>query len=333
MTEIRPGGSGVAQAPAPAGTFAAAPLRRVRVALPSRNPQFLAFWVALASGMFTAAGLQLDLTLAPEQLGAPVALCTGQADIALLPPPLYLRLIAGRQPVVCFANLLRNDPVNVVLTEGAAARVGMVPGLPTAEAIRRLEGLRLGLAPGPTRRLRALGAWAGSDPAAIEIVTLPGPEQNPAFGGGAVDGLYAHTPHLERALVDDLGCLAVHASRGDIPPTSVAQIHAAVASRDFAREAPEAIDALVGCLALAMEVLGDADPRAAEALVTWGFPGLNRVHLDRTLEVYRPAIPPSPQVTPKGLREADVFSGGAAGIDRLSEDDLAPFIWSDAWPG
>ena len=297
------------------------------MALPSRNPQFLVFWVAHASGMFAAAGLDLDLTLAAEQLGAPVALCTGEADLALLPPPLYLRLIADRQPVVCCARLLCNDPVNVVLTPETARGAGITAGMATAEAIRRLAGLRLGVAPGPAGRLRALCAWAGVDPGGIDIVTLPGPEQNPAFACRAVDGLYAHTPHLEHALVDDLGVLAVHASRGDIPPTAVAQVHAAVVSRELASKAPEAVGALAGALALSMEALRDADPRAAEALAAWGFPGLNRVHLERMLEVYRPAIPPSPLVTPAGLRQADAFRGGTAGIDRMTDTELFPFIW------
>lgn len=307
---------------APAGAI---PLRRVRVALPSLNPQFLPFWVALGAGAFAAAGLELDLTVAAEQLGAPLALTQGQADVALLPPPLYLRLIATRQPVVCFANLLRNDPVNVVLTERAATEAGVVEGMPSVEAIRRLAGLRIGVAPGPARRLRELCRWAGND---LDTAILPGPEQIPAFAQGAVDGLYAHTPHLEEALVEHRGVLAVHCSRGDIAPTAFAQIHACVASRAFAGEAPAVIDAIVDCLASAMDLVRDGDPRAPDGLLASGLPGLSGPHVECRLAVYRPAVPASPAVTPDGLREADAFGGGAAEIGRLPAAELAPFIWS-----
>ena len=159
----------------PIGGTIQGPRTRVRMVLPSQNLQFMAFWVALAGGLFLAEGLDVDVAVAAEPLDAPIAFRAGVAEVGILPPPLYLRLIADRCPVVVCANLLRNDPLNIVLTRPAAARVGITAGLPVAEAVRRLRGLRIGVAPGPTDRLQALCAWAGIGASDVEFVTLTGP--------------------------------------------------------------------------------------------------------------------------------------------------------------
>ena len=295
--------------------------------LPSWNPQFMAFWVALAGGLFAAEGLDVEVAVAAEPLDAPIAFRRGVAEVGVLPPPLYLRLIADRCPIVVCANLLRNDPLNVVLTRRAAGRRGVAAGLPVAEAVRRLRGLRIGVAPGPTDRLQALCAWAGIGASDVEFVTLTGPEQNPAFAVGSVDGLSAHTPYLERALVDDGGVLVVHASAGGAAPVRVAQVHALVASRVFAEEAPSVVADLVAALGAAQDLLRHKDARAVEALLACGIAGLERRHLERTLEIYAPAMPPTPAVTCATLRQADTFRVTGSGLPGMSDAELARFVW------
>src|SRR5260370_37530961 len=110
---------------------------RVRVVRRCRNLRFMAFWVALAGGLFAEGGLDVDVVVAAEPLDAPIAFRAGVAELGILPPPLYLRLIADRCPVVVCANLLRNEPLNVVLTRRASAREGIAAGLPIAAAASR----------------------------------------------------------------------------------------------------------------------------------------------------------------------------------------------------
>jgi len=298
--------------------------------LPGWNLQFMAFWVALAGGLLAEEGLDVDVAVAAEPLDAPIAFRAGVAEVGILPPPLYLRLIADRCPVVVCANLLRNDPLNVVLTRPAAARQGIAAGQPVAAAVRHLRGLRIGVAPGPTDRLRALCAWGGIEASEVELVTLTGPEQNPAFAAGTVDGLYAHTPYLERALVDNGGVLLVHASGGGAPPVRVAQVHALVAARVFAEQAPSVVVGLVAALGAAQDLLRHRDARALEALLACGIAGLERRHLERTLEIYAPAMPPTPAVTCATLRQAETFRVTGSGLPSMSDADLARFVWKGA---
>jgi ABC-type nitrate/sulfonate/bicarbonate transport system substrate-binding protein len=323
-SRMSPGGAARQRGPMAASQ---GPRSHVQMVVPSWNLQFMAFWVALAGGLFAAEGLDVDVAVAAEPLDAPIAFRAGVAEVGILPPPLYLRLIADRCPVVLCANLLRNDPLNIVLTRPVAARHGFAASLPTAEAVRRLRGLRIGVAPGPTDRLRALFAWAGIGASDVELVTLTGPEQNPAFAAGGVDGLYAHTPYLERALVDSGGVLVVHASGGGAAPVRVAQVHALVASRVFAEQAPSAVAGLVAALGAAQDLVRHRDARALEALLACGIAGLERRHLERTLEIYALAMPPMPAVTCATLRQADTFRATGSGLPAMSDAELARFVW------
>lgn len=302
---------------------------RIRVALPSRNPQFMAFWVADAGGLFGASGIDLELTVAAEPLGAPIALLSGSADVAVLSPPLYLRLIADRRPVLVLANLLRNDPLNVVVNSRVAGERGFHPWLDVAGRIALLRGLRIGVAPIPVDHLHTLCAWGGLDVGDVELVMLQGFEQNPGFATGQVDALYAHTPYLERALVDDGGVLLVHTSGGEVPPARVGQVHALLATSEFAQRRPAAAAALVAAIDEAGELVRRRDPRALEALLACGFPGVDRPHVERTLEIYGPAMPDSASVTCATLREADAFRPTGSGVALMDDADLAPFLLSD----
>jgi len=86
----------------------------VRIGVPKRNNlQYLTLWTAIGAGYLQAEGLDIQVVTAdsPNQGGR--LLLDHQADIALLQPPVYLGLIAQGKPIVLFANLLANDPINL----------------------------------------------------------------------------------------------------------------------------------------------------------------------------------------------------------------------------
>ena len=88
----------------------------VRVGVPEReNIQFLSLWVALGAGYLQAEGLDVQLVVAPRRNQSGQFLLQNQADVALLQPPVYLGLIAQQRPIVLFANLLANDPINLIV--------------------------------------------------------------------------------------------------------------------------------------------------------------------------------------------------------------------------
>ena len=102
-----------------------------------------------------------------------------------------------------------------------------------------------------------------------------GQEQNEAFGDGRVDALYAHTPYLEKALVDQDAVMVVNQSNGEVPKLAVRQIHTLVVSRQMVAEKRETVTGLVRAIARA-ETLIHGDRPAAVAAILREFPDMER---------------------------------------------------------
>jgi iron complex outermembrane receptor protein len=290
----------------------------VRLAVPEReNIQYLTLWVALGAGYFQNEGLNVELVVAdaPNQTGR--LLLDKQADIALLQPPVFLGLMGQEQPIVLFANLLANDPINLVVRPDVAARLKLDPHAPLFERLKRLAGLRIGVANEPPRRLRALFALAGMDADHdIEMRIVQAEDQIAAFTIGAVDALYTHTPYLEDAIVAHGAVLLINQSAGEVAPLSDGQIHSLATTRDFAGAHPEILAAVTRAIARA-EWLLHSDPEAsAEALLKAGIPQPTPRHISTIVSIYRKAVPETPRVSAAAIeRDAVLYPSRPAPPD------------------
>src|SRR4051794_21195045 len=89
---------------------------RLTVLVPSDdNLQYMSFWVAKAGGYFAREGIDIETVNAPSPQQTEVMFERGEGEAALLAPPMYLRFIAAKMPLVLIANLLRNDPIDLVV--------------------------------------------------------------------------------------------------------------------------------------------------------------------------------------------------------------------------
>jgi NitT/TauT family transport system substrate-binding protein len=299
----------------------------IRVVVPERSLQFMSFWIAEGAGYFRDEGLGVQVSVAPDQPLTSSVLLQGGADVAVLPPPMYLQLIAQGQPIKLFANLLRNDPINLVVRRDVAEARGLSPTVPLEERLAGLSGLRLGIAPGPPTRLRALFASVGrSADEDVEVVIIPGEEQAPALAEHHVDALYAHTPYLEQVLVDDDALLLVDQSSGEIAAVANPQIHALVASQSFSESNGAAVAALTRAIYRAQR-LAHADLEATtNALLNSSVPALDRPHIERLLTIYQAAVPETPEVSVEGtLIALQAFPASGRAPD-LSNVNVAEFI-------
>ncbi|HEY2744932.1 MAG TPA: ABC transporter substrate-binding protein, partial [Polyangia bacterium] len=120
------------------------------------NLQDLPLFVAIGAGYFRDAGLDVTLKPAPTPGEVVDMLHPGEDQVAVLPPPIYLQLIADKFPLVIVANLLQNDPIDLVVSDAVMKARKLAPSAPLADRLRALAGLRIGVAPGPIKRLRAL---------------------------------------------------------------------------------------------------------------------------------------------------------------------------------
>jgi ABC-type nitrate/sulfonate/bicarbonate transport system substrate-binding protein len=279
----------------------------IRVIVPDTdNLQYMAFWVAKGAGYFRDEGLEIEIVSPPAPAGAEQLVREGKASVFVLPPPLYISLIGAKFPLYLVANLLQNDPINLVVRRSVFEERKMDARAPIDARLKSLSGLRVGVAPGPPTRLRALFKAYGMDADKdIRMVIVRGPDQNDAFARGDLDAIYCHTPFLERALVEQDAVMLVEQSRGEVPSLATRQIHALAVTRDLADRNRDTVAALVRAVARA-EALVHTNPGATVDAIVRELPSTKRALVETIVRIYEPAVPKTPQVS------ADAIEGALA---------------------
>lgn len=309
-----------------------APLREaqagepLKVLLPDKeNLQFMSFWVAKGGGFFAREGIELEIVTAEHPTKAESMFVEGAADAAVLPPPMYLRLIAEKKPVVIVASLLRNDPIDLVVRRDVLEARRLTREMPLAARVHGMEKLRIGVAPHPVARLRALLATQGMTEKDVELVILRGPDQNAAFEDKRVDALYAHTPFLERAILNDGGIVLIEPSSGEVKELAAPMVHGFAFHKSVYAARTPVVLAAVRALAAAQKSIHSSQKEAVDALAR-ELPSRDRRELETIVRLYEPAIPVAPDVHAEDLAPAlALFPEGMPKPD-LTGIDLAPFV-------
>jgi len=258
----------------------------------------MSFWIAQGAGLFKAQGLDVEIVVAdvPNQSG--MLLMQGRVDVALMQPPVYLGLIAEQHPFVMFASLLANDPINLIVRADVAGKLGLDRRAPLVDRLKAIQGLRIGVAPEPPRRLRVLFAQAGMNADRdLQVAIRRGEDQIEALTSGSVDGLYAHTPYLEDALVRLGAVMLVNQSSGEIAPLANNQIHSLGATKSYVAAHPGVILKVTRAIAAAQRLLHRDTQAAIDALGNAGITAPTPQHLETIVNLYRPAVPKTPHVS------------------------------------
>lgn len=300
----------------------------VGVVIPTNNNlQFMSFWTAVGAGYFKGEGLDVRTVFPPipDQSGG--ILLQGMAEVAVLPPPMFLPLIEQGEPVLIFANLIENDAINLIVRKEFAEENNLSTEIPLVDRLEAIRGLKVGVAPGPPTRLRILfesvGLNADSD---IEMVIIHGGEHNDAFGDGSIDALYAHTPYLERALEQQGAVILVNQSVGEVTELSGRLGHALVTTQEYRMNYRDQMLALTRAVHRAQQLIRTDVAATVEALLVSGVPGLERPLLEIIVGIYSPAVPESPEVSVEGVqRAAELFPAHRTQPD-LTGIDLEGFI-------
>jgi ABC-type nitrate/sulfonate/bicarbonate transport system substrate-binding protein len=303
---------------------------RLTVVVPDgENLQYLSFWVALGSGAFAAEDLDVQVVSPPAPGQTPTMFEEGDAEAAVLPPPMYLMMIARRAPIAIVANLLANDPIELVVKRSILDERKLDASMPMKARLEGLHGLRLGIAPHPPARLRALYTAYGLDAdQELELVILHGKEQNAAFKSGEVDALFAHTPYVERAIVHDDAVVLVNLSRGEAPALANRQIPALAFKKAFLDRRRDVAIRAYRAIARAQATIHSSPP-AAMLAVKKQMPSRDEREVATLVGLYEPAIPRSPEVRVEDLAPAlALFPAGQPKPD-LSGIPLAEHVAAD----
>lgn len=283
-------------------------MQRLRLCENMRALGYAPFYLALASGHFPAAGLDVQLITSPSASRTGTMLLEHQADVSWGGPMRVMQHHAADPdcPLKCFAQVVARDPFVLV---------GRTPN-PTFR-FHDLLGLRVAIAtevPTPWLMLQDDLARAGIDPAALARADRPTMEEAAqALLAGEIDVIQVFEP-----LVDALVSAGSHVwhrftDRGDIAYTT---FYAPLWTLDSNRDACRA---LVRGMASAQRDFHAADPAAIAAAIHNYFPDLPRPALSRIISTYRaaglwartPDLPPTAFVRLK----AALLSGGLIARD------------------
>lgn len=307
----------------------------LKVIVPEKdNLQHLVFWFAKAGGLFEREGIELEVVVAPPPRagGTPPIdglLERGEVDAAVLAPPVYLRMVAEKAPIVIVANLFANDPFALVVRREVAEERKVGAESPLHDRIVALKGIKVGVPPPAFARFRALLATQGLDSEKdVETTVILARDQNSAFKTKKVDALYVPTPALEKAVVDADGVVLFAQARGELPTMANRQTHVLGVSRRMLDQRRDVVASAVRALAIAEKRIHESQSEVVDALAR-EFAERDRRELEVAVRIYEPAVPASPEVRAQDLGPAASLLPEGVPRPDLAAIDLAPFVASE----
>lgn len=305
-------------------------LDKVRILVPEDdNLQFMALWVARDGGYFEAEDIAIELEVAPSPQQMVAHFEKKTTDAAVLPPPMYVSLIAEKFPFVIGANLMRNDPIDLIVRKSFSDQHNVTKDMTVKDRLERLKGMRVGVGPHPVSRLRALYKAQGLDADKdIEIVTVQGKEQNAAFRDKKVDALYTHSPFLEQALVNDGAQVTVYQTRGIVPEVAAPIIHVLAFHKSFVDEHGDVAARVFRAIGAAERSVHKSEANTVDTLAK-GFPKRDRRQLETIVHLYETAMPDRPDVWIDGVKRAAEVYGEGTASPSIEGIDLAPYVGVD----
>lgn len=307
---------------------------KLKVLVPEKdNLQHLSFWVAKAGGFFEREGVDVEVVVAPQVARgtAPIdgILEKGEADAAVVAPPVYLRMVAAKAPIVLVANLFRNDPFALVVRPevGEARKVNV--DAPMKERLVALKGLTVAVPPAAFGRLRALFASQGLD-IEKDITTTPllARDQPTPFKNKANDVAYLATPNLEKVVAAGDGIVVVDQARAEVPEVANRQTHVFAVTQRVYAERRDVVAAAARAIAEAEKRIHAAQPEIVDILAR-EFPARDRRELEIAVKLYEPGVPESIAIHAADIAPALALIPESVPKPELGGIDLAPFVAPD----
>lgn len=282
-------------------------LAKVTLTMGGDGLQFLTQHIALRGGFFAEEGLDaqtLDVGSGPRQVAA---LMGGSSEFSALGLIHVIKANAEGAKLVAISTEFDVLDIQLVLSNDAVRKSGIVDGMPLDERIKRLAGLRISISsPGSSTDtyLRSLLRFRGHDPdKSLSIVpTGGGSNMLAALEKGATDGFAWGAPQSQTAVARGVGKIVVNPFTGEVPEIAGVPYLVIVTSRQTLEQKPDIIRRGVRAFARAMKLARDK-PEEARALVRAHFADIDEAVFERAWQDYRKGIPPSPVINPQQLEK------------------------------
>jgi ABC-type nitrate/sulfonate/bicarbonate transport system substrate-binding protein len=311
------------------GTAGAAEKLKVAVREPD-NLEYLAFWAAKAGGSFERQGIDVEIVHPPKLVRRSplldVSLAKGEADAAIASPPIYLRMIAAKSPIVVVANLSQNDPFALVVRPPVMRERKISDSAPVGERLTALKGASLLVPPAAYGRLRALLASQAMD-VGKDVKTWPllSKDEAAPFAKESTEGAYLASPLLEKSVATGEAVVVVNQARAEVPSLANRQTNVFLVSGKMWTERRDVVRAAVRAIADAEVRIHTHQPEVVDALAR-EFPSRDRRELETIVRLYEPGVPATPEVRAEDLAPARALIAEGVPKPDLTGIDLAAYV-------
>jgi NitT/TauT family transport system substrate-binding protein len=200
---------------------AAPPARKLTVGVGGFTFAYLPLFVAKASGFLAEEGLDVELVQTGSGATAMAAMLGGSFQICGLVLSDVILAATKGQRISVFAPLMTQCASDSVINTAAAKRVGLQPGMPLIERLRRMKGLTLavsGRGSGIDKMWHYLFKLADMDADRdVTLTVIKLDQMYPALRAGQIDGYNTTAPANNRAVDEGLAVWAARPSQGEVP--------------------------------------------------------------------------------------------------------------------
>jgi len=290
-----------------APAWAQAPRSKVTLTMGGDGLQFITQHIAMRGGFFTQEGLDaqtLDVGSGPRQVAA---LMGGSSEFSSLGMIQVIKANAEGASLVAVSTAFDLIDIQIVVSNAAAQKAGIVESMPIDQKVKLLSGLRLGItSPGSTTDtyLRSLFKARGLDPDKVVQIQPMGGGSNmlAALEKGATDGFAWGAPQSQMAVARNVGRIVINPFKGEVPEVAGVPYLVLVTSRQTLEQKPAVIRSAVRAYARAMKFARE-QPDQARALVRQQFPDIEEAIFSRAWDDYRKGIPSTPLIAPEQLQK------------------------------
>lgn len=290
---------------APGYAQAQAARQKVTFALGGDGFHMTSIHLAMKGGFLAEEGLEgeiIDVGTASRQAAAVMG---GSVDFAPMGLIQVIKAHLQGGSMVSVAMLFDTLDISLVLSNEAIARVGITPGMPIDEKIRRLQGLRIAItSPGSTTdtTVRSLLKYRGIDP--DKAITLQpigsGASMLAALEKKQTDGFAVSAPHVQAAELKGIGKIIVDPFSGEAPEMAGVPYLVMVTGQDTVKNKPAVVRATVRALAKAQK-FAEQNPEQARAVMRKHFPDLDEATFTAIWSRYSKGIPKTPVIGPEKI--------------------------------
>lgn len=316
------------------GGPAAVAAEKVTLTQPVDSLSFFPIYVARAKGFFDQEGLEVDVKATAG--GGPhlTAVFAGQAEFTASPGTYQINALNEGKKTIGVVDLLHRNIIGMVIHKEAAAKVGITPGMPLMERVKRAKGLTVGVTrPGALTDVLArnvLGRAGLKVPADVRIIGAGGAgTMIPAFRNRKIDILTISTPHPERMLSEDLGIWFVNWSAGEDPEIKDFMMSTLMTTPELVKEKPELVQKMVRAVLKSIMYINDTSvDQLTKDMTPYFGKSVTPAALRLSVETVKAAVNPTGKMSEAAVQTTFNLMKQPGKLGNLSSLKLSD-VWTD----